>query len=103
MLVIHIPTGMSQQGGGPPVPVPAEPGGQPHNIVGQGLLVIPDLRLMALGGAGLLQHLADSPLRYWELLHDMPDAEAAAGGAQKFPSTASFRIWFPGSTRPPPA
>ena len=92
--MIHIPTGMSQQGGDPPVPVPAEPGGQPHNIVGQGLLVIPDLRLMALGGARLLQHPADSPLRYRELLHDMLDAVAATGGAQKFPSAASFSIWL---------
>ena len=36
-LVVHIPPGTSQQGGNPPVAVPAEPGGQPHNAVGQGL------------------------------------------------------------------
>ena len=60
--VVHFPAGTSQQGSDPPVTVPTEPAGQPHNVVGQSLLVVPNQRLMALGRAGLLQHPASPTL-----------------------------------------
>ena len=42
----------------------------------------------------LAQNLAGKALRNGELHHDMVDAAATAGRAQKFPEAASFRISF---------
>src|SRR4029079_16428146 len=50
--------------------------------------------LLALGRATLTQNLAGKAFRDGELHHDMVDAAATAGGAQKFPEPASFRISF---------
>ena len=44
--------------------------------------------------AMLAQNLAGKALRNGELRHDMVDAAATAGRAQKFPEAASFRISF---------
>jgi hypothetical protein len=50
------------------------------------------LRRLALGRTVLPQHPAGPAFRYAKRRRDVPDAGAAAGGAQSFPEAASFRI-----------
>ena len=92
-LVVHIPAAAPEHRGDPAVPVPALPGGQGHDVIGKGLLVIHHHRFIPLGGTRMPQRLAGPTLRNRELLHDLLDT-AAAGGAQKFPSAASRRTWL---------
>ena len=92
--VVHHPAAAPEQGGDPAVPVPAEPGGQRHDVIGQGLLVISSHRPVALGRSRMPQSLAGPPLGNSQATPDVFDTAAAAGGAQKFPSAASLRIWL---------
>ena len=49
---------------------------------------------IAMPGAGAIHSINGGPWLATELLTDVVDAGTAAGGAQKFPEAASFRISF---------
>jgi len=80
-LVVYPPTIPSQQGRYPPVSVTTIPGGQGDNRCPEGLLIIPALTNPSLGGSGLTDHPAGTPLRYPQIILQVLNASAAPGGA----------------------
>ena len=80
-LVVHVPATVPEQGGDPPVAVPAEPTGQLHDLIGQRPLVYCRYGLIALCGPGTVKHSAGPPLRDPEGLHHVVDALATTGRA----------------------
>jgi len=86
--------GSPRQGGDPAVAVTAKAGGEPDDGGGQGRLVVRRLRSPALGGAMLAENPAGQAFGHAMLGDDALHAGAAAGGAQKFPAAASWRISF---------
>jgi len=80
-LVVDPPTIPSQQGRYPSVSVTTIPGGQGDNRTPEGFLITPDLPSPSLGGSGLSDHPAGTPLRYPQLLLQVLNASAAPGGA----------------------
>ena len=93
-LGIHRPTLGPQHRRDPAIAIAAIPGGEPDDVGGQRLLICSAFRRLALGRTMLAQNPAGKALRDGELHHDMVDAAATAGRAQKFPEAASFRISF---------
>ena len=91
-LAVHRPAGHLQQVGDALVAVAAEAGGQSDDRRGEGVLVVSDLWLVALGGAVLAQSPAGSALGDVQPLTDCLDACAPPRGAQKFPRAASWRM-----------
>ena len=61
-LVVYLPTFSSQQGRYPPVSVAPIPAGQVDDRGPEGLIIIPDPRNPSLGGSGLTDHPAGTPL-----------------------------------------
>ena len=88
--MVHHPVATPEQGGDPPVTVPAEPGGQPNNVVGEGLLVIPDQRLMAMGLAGT----APAPCVTSALKLRMSPSRAGCTGGDGWGSEVSLSCLF---------
>ena len=80
-LHVHRPAGIPKQGGNAAVAVAPILGGERDDISGQRLFISPPARHFPLGGAMLAEHPAGQAFRNAELLPDMVDATAAAGGA----------------------
>src|ERR671912_1193787 len=93
-LEVHHPAGSPQHGGDPPIAVAAVLDGKGDNVGREPLLVVRGRRDLALRRAVLSEHTAGHALGHAMFGHHMLDAGAAAGGAQKFPAAASFRINF---------
>ena len=80
-LHVHRPTCCAQQGRDPPIAVAPILAGERDDISGQRLFISPPARHFPLCGAMLAEHPAGQAFRNAELLPDMVDATAAAGGA----------------------
>src|SRR5918994_4974333 len=93
-LQVHPPASSPQHGGDPPIAVAAVLDGKGDNVGREPLLVVRGGRDLALRRAVLSEHTAGHALGHAMFGHHMLDAGAAAGGAQKFPAAASFRINF---------
>ena len=93
-LVARLQPGTLERSGDPAVTVSMETGGQPRDVVGLGLLssrTSGSPRWVERGCSSTLRaHCSDTP----QGLPDMLVAQAAADGAQKFPSAAFLRIWL---------
>ena len=81
-LHVHRPTGIPKQGGDAAVAVASILAGERDDISGQRLFISPPARHFPLCGAMLPKHAASEALRHLELLPNVLDAGAAAGGAQ---------------------
>ena len=88
---------MSEESGDPAVAVPAVPACELHDVGSEDLLVLSRQGFIPLSGPGLTERSAGSTLRDTDDHSDMLCALATTGRAQKFPSAASLRIWFPAS------
>ena len=78
----------------PAVAVAAVLGRKRDDVGGQHRIVGPSRRRLALRRTMLAQSPAGEALRDIERRHDVIDATAATGGAQKFPEAASRRMSF---------
>jgi hypothetical protein len=93
-LDVHRPAGSPQHRRDPAIAVAAILRGELNDVGGERPIVGPSFRRLPLCRAMLPQHAACQPLGHVELRHDVIDAAATAGGAQKFPEAASRRISF---------
>ncbi len=91
-LQIHPPAFCTQQSPHPPIAISAIGRGKADDCRSQRLFIIADDRTPALRRTGLSDHGACTALRDRRPGAHMLDTIAAAGGAQYFPSIASFRI-----------
>ena len=82
-LDVHLPTSGPQHRGDPAVALAAVLGRQRDDIRGERRVVVTPARRLALRGTVLPQYAARHPLGHVELRHDVSDAAATAGGAQK--------------------
>ena len=81
-LHVHRPAGIPKQGRDPAIAVAAILGGERDDVGGQRLFIGSPVRRLPLGRAMLPKHAASEALRHLELLPNVLDAGAAAGGAQ---------------------
>ena len=93
-LHVHCPSDLTEERGDATVAVAAKPAGERDDVRSQRIFIGPSARRLPLGRTVLPEHATGKPLRDTELLPDVIDAGTAAGGAQKFPDAASFRISF---------
>ena len=91
-LLVHPPAFDAQQSADPPIAIAAVGRRQADDRRGQRLLIITDDGPPALRRARLADHRASPALRDINPGAHMRDAVPAAGRAQYFPSSASFRI-----------